>query len=177
MRLFCVFASACLAGALLVGCSPSDTGRAREIQEGLSQHYQTDVRCQAGALEIEAQIVRPDPGSCTITVTAPESLVGLVYEMGRDGVLVSYRELNFSLDASGNGASAPLLRAASALSLLLTPGQAEAPSPKDGGWEITAALYGVDYALWLDGETGLPAKLSPGDGQPEILLDDFVFFG
>lgn len=179
MRRFSAFLSFVLLLSL-GGCgagSGGNTARAREIAAGITQAYRTGLSATIGGLEVEATLSRTTPASWEIVVNSPDSIAGYTYRMGEDGLEVTYRELTFAPEPDSIIGSAPLLRAAAALSdaLLLEPG--ELPTAREEGWAVERSGGKVPCTLLFDDDSGLPAKLLLDGDKGEILLTDFVFFG
>lgn len=176
LRFFLVLAALLWAGLGLTGCAKArDEARARQLVERFSQHFEADLCCTLDGLELRARISRPDPGSGTIEVMAPQSLAGLFYRMDAGYIEVSFCQLSFTLDQSAGGA--PLPRALAALNTLLSPQPQALPVREGDVWRMSADVEGRRCSLLIAEDSGLPVKLLMEGGDWEIALENFVFLG
>ena len=181
MRLFRALALCILSALALIGCAAiplTDEAKARNLMEGVTQFYKTDVIITIGTVQTHAQIYRPDPLTTRVELTAPESVAGFVYSFKEGGVEISYQGLIFSVESFGAAGSLPILRGVNAMSALLLPGaERELPQRQDDFWVLRGEFAGEPILLFLDEESALPVKLLLQGSQVQFEFENFVFLG
>lgn len=181
MRLFRTLLLCVLLVFPMFGCAAiplTDSAKARNLMDGVTQFYMTDAIITTGTAEVRARIYRPDPMTTQVELLDPENVAGLVYSFCEGGVALNFQGLSFNVDPFLGTRTVPVLRGVSALSALLLPGQErELPQRQDGFWVLRGEFAGEQVLLILDEESGLPTKLLLQGLEVQFIFENFVFLG
>ena len=153
-----------LLAVLLVWLLPGCTGALEEPFAFLESPARITFRPDGTELSLVVETALTDGkiAPVSLTVAAPESLLGITFRFSGDPVTVTATTEHLSIPL-GEGAGAWLLRWGKAF--LFTESDVLTDASGEGYREITASAAGGKVTVRLSAETGLPTHIELDDGE------------